>query len=103
MSTTAITPTTRTIPLTLTDEPDPKFPYGTRLTLNSGQTGKIAGLEYISEKTRDKEAQYTPCPPDLGWHYTFEYDCPRRNQDPTALFSEAKLVRLTQAELVMVG
>ena len=85
-----IAPRIRTLAFALTIEPDPRFSYGQCLTLKRG-TGKIVGLEYISEEVRSQYPDRELCP-DLGWHYSFHYDQRTLTSGPIELFSEAQLL-----------
>ena len=81
----------RTLAFVLTHESDPRFRYGQSLILKRG-TGKIVGLEYISQDTH-KQYLDRDRAPDLGWHYSFGYDKTSPVLDPIELFSEAQLLQ----------
>ena len=84
-------PVPRTLSFTLTTEPDPRFRYGQSLILKRG-SGKIIGLEYINQDTRERYPDLERAP-DLGWHYSFGHDNSSSVLDPIELFSETQLLQ----------
>ena len=84
-------PVSRVVAIALTTEPDPRFCYGQHLTLKRG-TGKIIGLEYISQETREKHPDLDKAP-ESGWHYSFGHDKASAALHPIELFSEAQLIQ----------
>ena len=81
----------RTIAFTLTDEPEPAFRYGQRLSLKQG-TGRVTGMEHISAAAQNKLDEPEGATTETGWHYSFEFDAPHRLQDPIQWFSEVQLM-----------